>query len=72
MRVSFKNLILLMTIFMIQMNLLPDMAYSQLRGKKQSPRTNVVPVECVERLRAIYEGKDFSARSFEGTCTFTI
>jgi len=64
MRVSITNLTLTMTIFLIQVTLLSGIAYSQAREITQSYRPGVVPIETEERLRAIYEGREFTARSF--------
>ena len=67
MKTSISNLILVKSIFLIQMILTPEIAFSQVQEEKQSPRTGVVPVGTVERLKAIYEGSEFSARSFRGS-----
>ena len=67
MRLSIMNSTSMMTIFLIQMNLLSNMAYSQSQEKMQSSRTGAVPVEAIEWLRAIYDGKEFSVKSFEAT-----
>lgn len=54
-----------MTIFLILINLLSGIVYSQSREIKQSYRTGLLPVETVERLRAIYEGNEFTVRPFQ-------
>jgi len=64
MKLNLKNMrvpiILILTI------LLSDMAYSQSPGNINLSAQDVVPVETVERLRAIYEENAYSARSFKG------
>ena len=66
MKADFSSLIMGMAIFIVKMNLLTGIAYSQAKGITQTKLNEVVPVETIERLRAIYERKDFSAKSFQG------
>ncbi len=58
------KLTLKMTIFLIQVTLLSGIAFSQVKDKKKSNRSELVPVKTKEMLRAIYEGNEFSTKSF--------
>lgn len=59
MKTVIKNLNLKITVLLVVLNLLCGIAYSQERNN-----ANVVPAETKERLQAIYEGNEFSAKSF--------
>ncbi|MBA7524235.1 Dipeptidyl aminopeptidase 4 [subsurface metagenome] len=64
MRKSSTNLTLTITILLVQGYLLSGSVYSQAGKKAQPYRPGVVPAETEERLRVIYEGREFSAKSF--------
>lgn len=61
---SIKNLTLTITIFLIQVYLLSGIVYSQTQEVTQSYSPGVVPIETEERLRAIYEEREFATKSF--------
>jgi len=64
MKKSMKYLPLMIPVFLVQMTLLSCIAYSQPIEISQSHGPGVVPDEARERLKAIYEGEEFTAKSF--------
>lgn len=61
------NLMLMIILFLVLGYLCPGAAYSQSPVSLPSSNANVVPPETLETLRAIYEGNQFSAKSFRAT-----
>lgn len=53
------------TIFLIMISWVCGVVNAQSQEINQSYRTGQLPIETVERLRAIYEGNEFTARTFQ-------
>ncbi|MGM0532693.1 MAG: hypothetical protein ACQER7_15195, partial [Bacteroidota bacterium] len=65
MRKSKTNLKVMITVFLIHATLSSGIVYAQSQKEKNIHSTGDVPVETVERLRAIYEGNEFNPKSFQ-------